>query len=110
MPTDVGGTVTGEVYWALQHVKGTYWAGAVFEPSALLVQESSTGAGQIKLAQFKDWMYMFSWQRGGGPVWTLLGGVPTGSCPNLLVPTAVLAAWRLCGLQPAPPAAGAPAG
>ena len=95
---DVAGTVNGEVYYGLQPTKRTWWAGAVFRPSAALEQESSTAAGQIKLAQFKGWMYMFSWKNGGGPTWTLLGGVPTGSCPNLLVRDDVLTAWHLCGL------------
>jgi hypothetical protein len=75
------------------------------------LQESATTGGQIRLAQFSNWMYMFSWQQGGGPVWVLLGGVETGSCPNLLVPRAILAAWDLCGLQPTPaPGPSTPAG
>jgi hypothetical protein len=97
-PSDVAGTVPGEVYYGLQVSTHTYWAGAAFRPSASLEQESSTAAGQIKLAQFQNYMYIFSWQQGSTSLWDLLGEVPTGYCPNNLVPTSILAAWDLCGL------------
>ena len=74
----------------------TYWATAVFKPSAALLASSSTAAGQTKLAQFQNSVYVFSWK--AGPVWTLLGEVSAGSCPNSWVPKNVLAVWGLCGL------------
>ena len=95
-PTDVDGTVSNEVYYAVQPATGTYWALAAFKPSATLKAQSSTQIGQEELAQFHDSVYAFSWQ--AGPVWTLLGEFSTGSCPGVWVPRAVLAAWRLCGL------------
>jgi hypothetical protein len=95
-PTDVDGTVSNEVYYAVQPATGTYWALAAFKPSPTLKAQSSTQIGQEELAQFHDSVYAFSWQ--AGPVWTLLGEFSTGSCPGVWVPRAVLAAWRLCGL------------
>jgi hypothetical protein len=98
-PRDVAGTVPGEVYYARQPFSGLYWAIAAFEPSATVVQEASTAAGEEKLGQFQDRDYVFSWK--AGPVWTLLGYTGAGSCPSALVPKPVLAAWGLCGLRPA---------
>jgi hypothetical protein len=95
-PADVAGTVANEVYYAVQPATGTYWALAAFKPSAALLAQSSTQTGQEELAQFHDSVYAFSWQ--AGPVWTLLGEFSTGSCPDVWVPRAVLAAWGLCGL------------
>ncbi len=93
---DVAGTVRKEVYYAVQRATGTYWALAAFNPSAALSAQSSTPTGQAELAEFRDSVYAFSWQ--AGPVWTLLGEFSTGSCPDVWVPRAVLAAWGLCGL------------
>lgn len=93
---DVGGTVTNEVYYAVQPTTGTYWALAAFKPSPALSAQSSTETGQGELAEFHDSVYAFSWQ--AGPVWTVLGEFSTGSCPSVWVPRAVLAAWGLCGL------------
>jgi hypothetical protein len=95
-PADVAGTVPNEVYYAVQPATGTYWALAAFKPSAALMAQSSTQTGQEELAEFHDSAYAFSWQ--AGPVWTLLGEYNTGSCPDVWVPRAVLAAWSLCGL------------
>jgi hypothetical protein len=93
---DVAGTVPNELYYAVQRATGTYWALAAFKPSAALSAQSGTPTGQAELAEFHDSVYAFSWQ--AGPVWTLLGEFSTGSCPDVWVPRAVLAAWGLCGL------------
>jgi hypothetical protein len=92
---DVAGTQPGEVYYAEQPASATYWALVAFKPSATLQEESSTAAGQEKLAEFQNSVYAFSWQ--SGPVWTLLGEVSTGSCPGV-VPAPVLKVWGMCGL------------
>jgi hypothetical protein len=93
---DVAGTVVGELYYAVQPASSTYWATAVFKPSAALLASSSTAAGQTKLAQFQNSVYVFSWK--AGPVWTLLGEVSAGSCPDSWVPKSVLTVWGLCGV------------
>jgi len=95
-PADVAGTVPRQLYYAVQPASATYWATAVFKPSAALLASSSTAAGQTKLAQFQNSVYVFSWK--AGPKWTLLGEVSTGSCPDSWVPRNVLAVWGLCGL------------
>lgn len=94
-PKDVAGTEPGQVYYAEQPASATYWALVAFKPSATLLQESSTAAGQEKLAEFQNNVYAFSWK--SGPVWTLLGVVNTGSCPGV-VPAPVLKVWGMCGL------------
>ena len=94
-PQDVAGTVAGQAYYGDQPASRTYWAVAAFRPSPTVTAESSTAVGQEKLALFQDSTYVFSWR--SGPVWTLLGEVPTGSCPSW-VPSPVLRAWGLCGL------------
>ncbi len=93
---DVAGTVPRELYYAMQPASATYWATVVFKPSAALLAKSSTAAGQTKLAQFQNSVYVFSWK--AGPVWTLLGEVTAGSCPNSWVPKSVLSVWGLCGV------------
>jgi hypothetical protein len=93
---DVAGTVPKQLHYAVQRATGTYWALAAFKPSPALLAQSSTQTGQAELAEFNDSVYAFSWQ--AGPVWTLLGEFNTGSCPDVWVPRAVLAAWGLCGL------------
>jgi hypothetical protein len=95
---DVAGTVPGEVYYARQPALGTYWALAAFQPSAQLTDERATAAGQAKLQQFQNVIWVFSWR--AGPTWTELGEVSTGQCPDIWVPTSVLASWGLCGLHP----------
>jgi hypothetical protein len=95
---DVSGIVPGEVHYGVQPSAHVWWAIAAFAPSATVVDESSTAAGQEKLAQFQDREYVFSWK--AGPVWTLLGYATAGSCPSQLVPRPVLAAWSLCNLHP----------
>ena len=92
---DVGGTEPGQVYYAEQPASATYWALVAFKPSATLLEESSTAAGQEKLAEFQNTIYAFSWK--AGPVWTLLGEVGTGTCPGV-VPAPVLKVWGMCGL------------
>lgn len=92
---DVAGTEPGEVYYADQPASATYWALVEFKPSATLLAESSTAAGQDKLAEFQNSIYAFSWK--AGPVWTLLGEVNVGSCPGV-VPAPVLKVWGMCGL------------
>lgn len=94
-PKDVAGTVPHQLFYAEQPLSATYWALAVFKPSATLLTESSTAAGQAKLAQFQNSVYVFSWK--AGPVWTLLGEVSAGSCPDAWVPKTVLRVWGLCG-------------
>jgi hypothetical protein len=96
VPKDVAGTVPRQLYYAVQPASATYWATVVFKPSAALLAASSTAAGQTKLAQFQNSVYVFSWK--AGPVWTLLGEVSSGSCPNSWVPKSVLAVWGLCGV------------
>jgi hypothetical protein len=96
VPKDVAGTVPRELYYAAQPASATYWATVVFKPSSALLAASSTAAGQTKLAQFQNSVYVFSWK--AGPVWTLLGEVSAGSCPNSWVPKSVLAVWGLCGV------------
>jgi hypothetical protein len=96
VPSDVAGTVVGQLYYAVQPASATYWATVVFKPSAKLLATSSTAAGQTKLAQFQNSVYVFSWK--AGPVWTLLGEVSAGSCPDSWVPKSVLAVWGLCGI------------
>ena len=78
-----------------QPASATYWALVAFKPSATLLEESSTAAGQEKLAEFQNTIYAFSWK--AGPVWTLLGEVDTGTCPGV-VPAPVLKIWGMCGL------------
>jgi hypothetical protein len=95
-PADVAGTVVGQLYYAVQPASATYWATVVFKPSAALLASASTAAGQTKLAQFQNSVYVFSWK--AGPVWTLLGEVSAGSCPDSWVPKSVLTVWGLCGL------------
>ncbi len=95
-PADVAGTVVGQLYYAVQPASATYWATVVFKPSAALLASASTAAGQTKLAQFQNSVYVFSWK--AGPVWTLLGEVGAGSCPNSWVPKSVLTVWGLCGM------------
>jgi hypothetical protein len=95
-PADVAGTVVGQLYYAVQPASATYWATVVFKPSAALLASASTAAGQTKLAQFQNSIYVFSWK--AGPVWTLLGEVSAGSCPDSWVPKSVLTVWGLCGL------------
>ncbi|HUC14304.1 MAG TPA: hypothetical protein VMS00_07610 [Acidimicrobiales bacterium] len=95
-PKDVAGTVVGELYYAEQPASATYWATVVFKPSARLLTTASTAAGETKLAQFQNSVYVFSWK--AGPVWTLLGEVSAGSCPDSWVPRSVLKVWGLCGL------------
>jgi len=94
-PKDIAGTEPGEVYYADQPASATYWALVEFKPSATLLEESSTAAGQAKLAEFQNSVYAFSWK--SGPVWTLLGEVHAGSCPGV-VPAPVLKVWGMCGL------------
>jgi hypothetical protein len=94
-PKDVAGTEPGQVYYAEQPASATYWALVAFKPSATLLAEASTAAGQAKLAEFQNSIYAFSWQ--AGPVWTLLGEVNTGACPGV-VPAPVLKVWGMCGL------------
>jgi cytoskeletal protein RodZ len=94
-PKDVAGTEPGQVYYAEQPASATYWALVAFRPSATLLAESSTAAGQAKLAEFQNSIYAFSWR--AGPVWTLLGEVNTGTCPGV-VPAPVLKVWGMCGL------------
>jgi len=96
VPADVAGTVPRQLYYAVQPASATYWATVVFKPSAALLAASSTAAGQTKLAQFQNSVYVFSWK--AGPVWTLLGEVSAGSCPQSWVPKSVLAVWGLCGV------------
>jgi hypothetical protein len=96
VPADVAGTVPGQLYYAVQPASATYWATVVFKPSKALLALSSTAAGQTKLAQFQNSVYVFSWK--AGPVWTLLGEVSAGSCPSSWVPKNVLAVWGLCGV------------
>jgi hypothetical protein len=98
-PKDVAGTVAGQVYYGRQRTAGAYvyWALAEFEPAPTVLADASTAAGQIKMAQFENTVYVFSWK--SGPVWTLLGAANTGVCPRLYVPTAVLAVWGLCGVH-----------
>ena len=93
---DVAGTVPNEVHYAVQRSTGTYWALAAFKPTATLSDQSATPTGRAELAEFQNSVYAFSWQ--AGPVWTLLGEFSAGSCPDVWVPRAVLAAWGLCGL------------
>jgi hypothetical protein len=97
-PKDVAGITKGQLYYGYQPGPGIYWALAQFEPSARLRAEASTAAGQEALAQFRGSTYVFSWKPGTGN-WTLIGQVPTGSCPGQ-VPRAILAVWALCGLRP----------
>jgi hypothetical protein len=96
VPANVAGTVPHQLYYAEQPASATYWATVVFKPSAALLAASSTAAGQTKLAQFQNSVYVFSWK--SGPVWTLLGEVSAGSCPSSWVPKSVLAVWGLCGV------------
>jgi hypothetical protein len=96
VPANVAGTVPRQLYYAEQPASATYWATVVFKPSAALLAASSTAAGQTKLAQFQNSVYVFSWK--AGPVWTLLGEVSAGSCPSSWVPKSVLAVWGLCGV------------
>ncbi len=91
---DVAGTEPGQVYYAEQPASATYWALVAFKPSATLRAESSTATGRAKLTEFQNSIYAFSWQ--AGPVWTLLGEVNTGTCPNV-VPSPVLKVWGMCG-------------
>ncbi|HMK97519.1 MAG TPA: hypothetical protein VK425_08230 [Acidimicrobiales bacterium] len=94
---DVAGTVPGTVYYGEQPgPKRVYWAIAAFQPSATLITEKSTPAGQAALAQFQDSDYVFSWK--SGPYWTELGYVSNGECPGSYVPRAMLSVWGLCGL------------
>ncbi|HTV11665.1 MAG TPA: hypothetical protein VME20_07365 [Acidimicrobiales bacterium] len=93
---DVAGTVPGAVYYGEQRGNPpVYWAIAAFEPSAALLASKATAAGQTALAQFQDSDYVFSWK--SGPYWTEIGYVSSGECPGSYVPTAMLAAWGLCG-------------
>ncbi len=92
---DVAGTVPGQVYYGYEPSTKTYWAEAAFRPSPALLRQVPTAAGQVKVAQFQNWLYVFSWRQ--GPLWTWVGDVPSGACPNQFVPAPVLAAWRLCG-------------
>jgi hypothetical protein len=94
-PKDVAGTVPGQVYYARQPALDTYWALAAFQPSAQLTAERATAAGQAKLQQFQNVIWVFTWR--AGPTWTELGEVTTGQCPDIWVPTPVLASWGLCG-------------
>jgi hypothetical protein len=100
-PQDVAGLTKGALYYGYQPQPGVYWALAQFEPSARLRAEASTAAGQDALARFTGTTYVFSWKPGRAN-WTLIGQVPTGSCPGQ-VPRAVLAVWALCGLRPPSP-------
>ena len=96
---DVAGTVPQQVFYAKQPgAPPVYWAVVAFQPSATVLAEQSTAAGQFKLAQFQNSDYVFDWK--AGPYWTELGYVATGACPGTYVPTAVLSAWGLCGLGP----------
>ena len=96
-PKDVAGTVPQQVFYGKQDgAPPLYWAVVAFQPSASVLAEQSTAAGQQKLAQFQNSTYVFDWK--AGPYWTELGYVATGDCPGSYVPTAVLAAWHLCGL------------
>lgn len=94
---DVGSTVPGEVFYAVQPATQVFWAVAAFQPSAAVLAEKSTAAGQYDLAQFQNTEYIFNWK--SGPYWNELGYVSTGDCPGEYVPTSVLAAWGLCGLS-----------
>jgi len=96
-PKDVGGTVPDEVLYAEQRSSQVYWALAGFEPSATVLAEKTTAAGQYDLAQFQDTEYIFNW-KDGSALWNELGWVSTGACPGDYVPSSVLAAWGLCGL------------
>lgn len=96
-PKDVAGTVPGQVYYARQPALGTYWALAAFQPSAQLTAERATAAGQAKLQEFQNVIWVFSWR--AGPTWTELGEVTAGQCPAIWVPTPVLASWHLCGFR-----------
>jgi hypothetical protein len=95
---DVNGEVPGEVEFAYMPSTATYWGLAEFQPSATLKAQASTAPGQAKMSFFANTQYAFSWQ--DGKTWTLLGDVPTGDCPGIWVPRAVLAVWSLCGLHP----------
>lgn len=99
-PKDVAGTAPGQVHYGYDPATATYWAEAAFQPSASVVREASTAAGQVKLEQFQGWLYVFSLKQ--GPLWTWVGDVEAGACPNQYVPATVLAAWHLCGYSPAP--------
>jgi hypothetical protein len=97
-PSDVAGTVPGQVHYGYEPSTATYWAEAAFQPSASVVREASSAAGQVKLEQFQGWLYVFSLRQ--GPLWTWVGDVEAGSCPNQFVPATVLVAWHLCGYSP----------
>ena len=94
---DVGGTVPGELYYAYDVQLSTYFAVAAFQPSQVLLKEPSTSARQGDLQAFQDSEYVFSLQTGSA--WTWLGVVRTGICPGEWLPSAVLAAWGMCGLK-----------
>ncbi|MHB1497575.1 MAG: hypothetical protein ACYCXN_06635 [Acidimicrobiales bacterium] len=94
---DVGGTVPGELYYAYDVQLSTYFAVAAFQPSQVLLKEPSTSARQADLQAFQDSEYVFSLQTGSA--WTWLGVVRTGICPGEWLPSAVLAAWGMCGLK-----------
>ncbi|MGC8627927.1 MAG: hypothetical protein ACP5VR_10345 [Acidimicrobiales bacterium] len=95
---DVAGTVAGQVYYGYQPSTKTYWAEAEFRPSRTLLLQSNTFAGQVRLAQFRNWLYLFRWEQ--GPLWTWVGDVVAGGCPNQYVPAPVLSAWHLCKYLP----------
>jgi hypothetical protein len=96
--TDVSGFVPGQVKFAETISTQTYWAVAVFQPSATLTGQASTPTGKAALAEFQGEEYAFSWA--DGKTWTVLGSVPTGDCPGIWMPKPVLAALSLCGLKP----------
>jgi len=95
---DVAGTAAGQVYYGYQPSTKTYWAEAAFRPSQTLLRQSTTFAGQVKLAQFRNWLYLFRWEQ--GPLWTWIGDVVAGGCPNQYIPVPVLSAWHLCRYLP----------
>ncbi|MGH9106311.1 MAG: hypothetical protein ACRDZX_10835, partial [Acidimicrobiales bacterium] len=97
---DVAGLAPGQLYYAYQPGPGTYWALAVFQPSAELISKASSATARQALALFKRHDYAFSWQPGSSHDWTLLGETSAGRCPGVWVPTQVLAVWGLCDLKP----------
>lgn len=95
---DVAGLVPAQLKFAETVSTQTYWAVAVFQPSAALQARGSTAAAKALLANFQNTEYAFSWA--DGKTWTVLGSVPTGDCPGIWMPRTVLAALSLCHLNP----------
>jgi hypothetical protein len=87
-PSDIAGTARGSVYYAYDAATGTYWAKAIFVPSAT--------ASQNAIVDQQDGDNAGLFTRTSSGAWRMRPeGMPPGCGIRAFLPTAVITVWAL---------------